>query len=142
MRGHGIITTICTEQGKKDLDIFHQSYRVKLVDNQPLKQLANTDLYLDIQQCEKANLITVKVELPEHNHTEFRTFLEECYMDTTQQRNGWNLFRALVIKILVDEILNKELVKEVRDELHQEAEQTVLNNCKRAYTDMLMTGAF
>ena len=67
-------------------------------------------------------MITVKVELPEQNHTEFRSFLEECYMDTTQQRNGWNLFRALVIKILVDEILNKELVKEVRDELHQEAE--------------------
>jgi len=35
----------------------------------------------------------------------------------SQRRESWNLFRTLVIKILVDEILNKELIKEIRDEI-------------------------
>jgi hypothetical protein len=43
------ITTTLKEQGKKELDIFHQSYRVKLVKNLPLEKLRNSDLYLDIQ---------------------------------------------------------------------------------------------
>lgn len=43
-------------------------------------------------------------------------------MDTSLPRNGWNFLRGLVIKILVEEILNKEMVKEIRDELYLEAE--------------------
>jgi hypothetical protein len=38
-------------------------------------------------------------------------------MTNNQSKESWNLFRKLVIKILVDEILNKELVKEIRDEI-------------------------
>ena len=63
-------------------------------------------------------------------------------MDTTQPRQGWNVFRQLVIKILIDEIMFKEIVREVRDELMQDAEQSVISKCKREYTNMLMTGPF
>ena len=72
LKEHGVITTECTEQGQKDLDIFHQSYRVKLVRNKHLKELMNSDLYLDIQQCEKANLISIKIELPPSKKDDFR----------------------------------------------------------------------
>lgn len=142
LRDHGQITVTTTEQGKKDLDIFHQSYRVKLVENLPLKQLTNSDLYLDIQQCEKANLIHAVIELPQSKHHDFKSFLEEFYMDNTQRKESWNLFRTLVIKILVDEILHKELIKEVRDEIQQEAEAYVICSCKKVYTELLMTGPF
>lgn len=54
-------------------------------------------------------------------------------MTNTQSKESWNLFRKLVIKTLVDEILNKELVKEIRDEIQQEAETFVINNCKKTY---------
>ena len=54
------VTTVLTGQGKKDLDLFHPSYRVKTVQNVPIKDLmSQNDLYLDILQCEKAGLITV-----------------------------------------------------------------------------------
>lgn len=142
LREHGIITATPTEQGRKDLDIFHQSYRVKLVEHLPLRNLSNSDLYLDIQQCEKANLILLKIELPATKHNDFKNFLEEYYMDISQRKESWNLFRTLVIKILVDEILHKELIKEVRDELQQEAEHFVISNCKKQYTELLMTGPF
>lgn len=48
IREHGHITATPTEQGKKDLDIFHQSYRVKLVENLALVHLSCSDLFLDI----------------------------------------------------------------------------------------------
>ena len=61
---HAHITTELTEQGKKDLDLFHPSYRVKCVREMPLKNLRNmNDLYLDIVQCEKAGLVNVKIAI-------------------------------------------------------------------------------
>ena len=36
---NGYLSTVLTEQGKKDLDLFHASYRVKLVQKMPLTQL-------------------------------------------------------------------------------------------------------
>lgn len=107
-----------------------------------MKQLSNSDLYLDIMHAEKASLVSVKIELTPSKLNDFRTFLEECYMDMSHRRESWNLFRNLVIKILVDEILNKELIKEIRDEVQQEAETFVIANCKRAYAELLMTGPF
>ena len=59
---HAHITTHVTDQGRKDLDLFHLSYRVKCVRQMPLSVLRNqNDLYLDILQCEKAGLITVEI---------------------------------------------------------------------------------
>jgi transcriptional accessory protein Tex/SPT6 len=92
--------------------------------------------------AEKASLVSVKIELTPSKLNDFRSFLEECYMDMSQRRESWNLFRTLVIKILVDEILNKELIKEIRDEIQQEAETFIIGNCKRAYAELLMTGPF
>lgn len=63
---NGYMSTVLTEQGKKDLDLFHASYRVKLVQKMPLSQLKNqNDLYLDILQSEKAGLISVEIAMDE-----------------------------------------------------------------------------
>lgn len=48
LKEHGQMSTTPTDQGKKDLDLFHQSYRVKNVHKLPLKELFCSDLYLDI----------------------------------------------------------------------------------------------
>ena len=48
----GTISTEPSEQGKKDLDPFHPSYRVKRIKSEPLNNLINNeglqDLFLDI----------------------------------------------------------------------------------------------
>ena len=74
--------------------------------------------------------------------SEFRSFMEEFYMDASQRKESWNLFRTLVIKILVDEILLKELIKEVRDEIQHDSETFVINSCKKVYSELIMTGPF
>ena len=71
---HGTITTSLTEQGKKDLDLFHHSYRVKTVRNMPLSELrSRNDIFLDILQCEKAGLITVNIAVNEEEHDKLKT---------------------------------------------------------------------
>jgi hypothetical protein len=111
------ITTTLTEQGKKELDIFHQSYRVKLVRERPLESLKNSDLYLDIQQCEKANLITTNISLRQSKLADLTKFFEENYMIDHQTKTAWNKMRQEVIKILINEILLKEITKEVKEEI-------------------------
>lgn len=78
---HGFITTELTEQGRKDLDLFHPSYRVKCVNGLPLTTLRNqNDLYLDILQCEKAGLITVNIAVDPTKQANFKNFLMGLYM--------------------------------------------------------------
>ena len=39
-----------TEKGKKDLDVFHPSYRVKYIRNEPLKNfMMNDERFIEIQ---------------------------------------------------------------------------------------------
>ena len=57
---YGVITTQPTEKGKKELDVFHPSYRVKRV-SKKLSDLQNTDLFLDILQNESLGLITYNI---------------------------------------------------------------------------------
>jgi hypothetical protein len=59
---YGVFKTEPTEKGKKDLDVFHPSYRVKRI-NKPLRSFKGTDLYLDVVQNEKAGLITSSIVL-------------------------------------------------------------------------------
>ena len=59
------ITCNLTDQGKKELDLFHHSYHLKLIKNWPLEKLRNSDYYLDIQQCEKVGLLESTITLKE-----------------------------------------------------------------------------
>lgn len=46
---YGYIMTEPTEKGKKELDVFHPSYRTKRV-NKKISDFSNTDLFIDILQ--------------------------------------------------------------------------------------------
>ena len=50
--------------------------------------------------------------------------------------------REEVIRILYEDILQREIVKEIRDEIKEEAENFVIARCKEAYRDMCYTGPF
>lgn len=87
-------------------------------------------------------MITTTIEISGVKYQDFRNFLEEHYLDVSHRELSWNKLRAHVIKTLLDDILLKELVKEVRSELQVEAENVVISNCKKAYTELLMYGPF
>ena len=124
--------------------MFHASYRVKLVQKMPLTQLkSQNDLYLDILQCEKAGLITVEIAMDETKEQNFKDFLKSLYMQNPEgNTDQWNILRKETINILVDQLLTKEIIKELREEIKEEAESFVITKCKEIYKTLLMTGPF
>jgi len=144
IREHATVTTVLTEQGKKDLDLFHPSYRVKCVRDLPLGKLMDqNDLYLDILQCEKAGLVTVSFKVDPVVQQNFKYFLSSLYMqDHEGSRDSWNILRTEIIELLVEKLLMRELIAELREEIKEEAEAFVIAKCKEVYRRLLMTGPF
>jgi transcriptional accessory protein Tex/SPT6 len=143
LQENAYITTTLTEQGKKDLDLFNPSYRVKLVHKLPIKNLQlQIDLYLDILQCEKTGLLKVEIAMDEQKEMQFKEYLRSLYMSDPQNREDkWNVLRTETIKSLV-KILTQEIIKEIREELKEESENFVITKCKESYRSLLMTGPF
>mmetsp|Transcript_22818 Transcript_22818/g.22051 ORF Transcript_22818/g.22051 Transcript_22818/m.22051 type:complete len:108 (+) Transcript_22818:1739-2062(+) len=72
---------------------------------------------------------------------EFAFFLQKHYLHPNQE-SPWNLLRQEVLRILKDNVLVKDIVKEVRLELRESAEQCVIQSCQENFKNLLMTGAF
>lgn len=144
IKEHATVTTMLTEQGKKDLDLFHPSYRVKCVDHMPVRALmTSNDLYLDIMQCEKAGLVTVSFEIDPIKQENFKTFMKSLYMqDHMGSHDSWNILRTEIIDLLCDKLLLRELIAELREEIREEAETFVIAKCKVIYKKLLETGPF
>lgn len=144
IRNNAVISCTPTEQGKKDLDLFHPSYRVKRVQNLPLQTLrAHSDLYLDVLQCEKAGLVAVEIALDRVKARNFKNFLKSLYMEEQEDAgDSWNILRAEIIDLLVDKLLTREVIAEMREEIKEEAEAFVIAKCKLAFRALLMTGPF
>lgn len=54
-------------------------------------------------------------------------------MPATNEGNQWNILRSEVIKTLLERLNSKDLEKEVRDELREEAESVVITKCRTVY---------
>lgn len=63
-------------------------------------------------------------------------------MQKVEGNREWNIMRSEVIRILYEDILSKEIVKEIRDEIREEAENFVIARCKEAYRELCYTGPF
>lgn len=67
--------------------MFHPSYRVKHIKERQLTELVNTDIFLDIVQCESDGLIKVTIKRNENQQQNFKTFLEDLYMPQSTDGN-------------------------------------------------------
>jgi transcriptional accessory protein Tex/SPT6 len=61
--------------------------------------------------------------------------------DPNNLEDKWNILRTEIINVLV-KLLFLEIVKEIREELKEQAETTVIERAKLQYQKMLMTGPF
>lgn len=84
----------------------------------------------------------MRIEIEPNKKQDLIEFLEDNYMAERQIKENWNIMRAEVITILVNKILEPEIIKEVREEIREEAESFVVSKCKQVYKDLLMTGPF
>jgi len=150
---NGFITTVPTEEGGKVLEILHPSYRVKRINKMKLSQLLlnnverstesgrSGDLFLDILQNEQKGLIKVEINLEEQD----RNFLTNTYLDrliSDKESAEYHDYGEAVVKMLIEELLIPELTKEIRTELTDISENYVIQQCKDAYHNLLMTGPF
>ncbi|CDW91618.1 transcription elongation factor spt6 [Stylonychia lemnae] len=141
----GHLTTEPTEQGKKDLDPFHPSYRVKRITKQPLNDFFNIDslkdIYLDIIQNEKSGAIKVTIQYDQSQKELFVQNLYEKYRSLDAD-NYHKQIQDESIRMMAYEILIPDLTQEIRDELRQSSESNVIQVCQQTYRDLLMTGPF
>lgn len=87
-------------------------------------------------------MISVEITMDKGKEEEFKEHLEELYLPDRLNKQSWNIMRAEVIRILVSELLTREIIKEVREEIREDAENYVIKRCKQAYRELLMTGPF
>jgi len=59
---YGVLKTQPTDKGRKELDVFHQNYRVKNV-NMHVSQLQESDLFLEILHCQDQGLISIQISI-------------------------------------------------------------------------------
>ena len=62
LRNSCYVSTEPTEEGEKQLDVFHPSYRTKRINERPIKTFVD-DLFLDVYQREQEKLIKINIEI-------------------------------------------------------------------------------
>lgn len=114
---HGILQTQPTEKGKKELDVFHPSYRVKRI-NKRLNELkendqCSTDIFLDVLQNESLGLITFDIIIKDDcEDTKIgNKFFQKMYdlYKYPDDSSQWNLVRREIFQLFssVNSVENK-----------------------------------
>jgi transcription elongation factor SPT6 len=144
------ISTIPTEEGKKELDAFHPSFRVKRIKNKPIDTF-NNDLFLDILEAEKKNLINVEVQYGDNFFKDLTEKLNLTYNskaknndinDIESIEHGWRVMREETLRIFVAEHCIPYFRKEVRFDLQEKAENYVIDECATNFSKLLLTGPY
>ena len=162
-RNNCYVNTNPTEEGKKQLDVFHPSFRTKRIRERPIKTF-NDDLFLDVLQREKEKLIEVSIEIEEKEEEskEFRYYFTQALNsesniiennigikqekdDDNNYNNGgksdWYILRENVIKRFFESI-SKKFKNDIKQELREKAEAYVINICSENFYKLLMNGPY
>lgn len=151
------ISTEPTEEGKKELDAFHPSFRVKRIKNKPIETF-NNDLFLDILEAEKKNWIKVTVQYGEnffkdlteklnltYNSSTNKPFLNNDRLSNTEIesiQHGWRVMREETLRIFVADHCIPYFRKEVRFDLKEKAEKFIIEQCAINFSKLLLTGPY
>lgn len=145
IRNNGYLSTEPTEKGKKDIDVFHPSYRVKNINKEPLLNFFKNgdERYLEIESLVQQGLIVVKIEVDQQQELRIHNFLEACYLFVPGSgESAWNLVRKEVLRILHPGILVTDIINELKQELKEAAENSVIEKGQEKFKAQLMTGPF
>ena len=169
-RNNCYVSTNPTEEGNKQLDVFHPSFRTKRIRDRPIKTF-NDDLFLDILQREKEKLIEINIQIKENEDEtkEFKYIFTQAlnseqndYMEindvikqeadalndddnmnynNSSNKSDWYLLRRNVIKIFFESI-QKQFIIDIRKELKEKAEDYVIKECSDNFYRLLMSGPY
>jgi len=143
LKSYARLSTLPTTQGQKELDVFHQSFRVKRLKNKPISSF-NNDIFLEILRCEKEGLITYSIDIETEDVKSLTDKLNKCYfkrhghLDITKK---WNVVREEIIKELMKQIV-PQFKKEIIEYLKENAENYIVEESALSFRDFLMTPPF
>ena len=159
LRNNCYVSTNPTEEGETQLDVFNPSFRTKRIRERPVKSFDN-DLFLDVLEKEKRNLIAVQIEINEKEDEakEFKYILSQALNHNSDDENSsinfikteksednskneWNLLRESVITLFLQSI-KKQFLLDIKKELKEKAENFVINKCAEKFYDLLMSGPY
>lgn len=143
LRQYGHLSTSPTEKGETELDIFHQSFRVKRLLNKPLHSF-NNDLFLDIVKNEKEKLISYNISFEDQDLKTLNETLLKCYVQPRVQyeiTQKWNVIREKVIETLM-ELIIPEFKNEIIQQLSESAEKFIIQQASNNFFNLLMTGPY
>ena len=142
---NSILSSLPTERGKDELDVFNPSFRTKRINGKRICQFEN-DLYFDIDLTEKKNLINYTISLSDNDEDMklISTKLFNAYAsnDNSELNADWGLIREEVISELVKKILYKEFQTEIREDLKEQAEDYIIEECAKKFGDLLNAGPY
>ena len=168
LRNNCYVSTEPTEEGKKQLDVFHPSFRTKRIKDRPIKSFSEDDLFLDVIQREKEKLIEVNIHIMENEDEskEFKYIFTQALNSKPNNRiennegikyekdedddenynngrnsNNWYVLRENVIKVFFESI-NKQFLIDIKKELKEKAEAYVINKCCESFYKLLMSGPY
>jgi hypothetical protein len=140
------VTTTPTEEGKKELEALHSSYRVKRLFKKPIDSFDN-DLYLDIVENEKLGFITVSINIEDNEMTELINKIQKAYYRGENNSNNpnteeWNLLRGEAIRVMINDYLIPDLKKEAHNTLLERAENYVIKMASNSFHSILSLGPY
>jgi len=83
------------------------------------------DIFIDILNNVDAGLITMKIELQKEFVEGIHTYLEQSYL-YPKENSPWNLMRKEVLRILHPGLLESDIIKEIKTELQEAAENAII----------------
>jgi len=148
----GVVKTEPTWKGKKELDVFHPSYRVKRV-NKRVSDLVESDLFLEILQNESLGLITFEISIEDNCQDEKigNSFFEKMFNNFKfpDDLSKWRFVRREIFEFISSTAQDRNqksflvsILEEVRNELKEDAEKFVLSECSEKYQTLLEMGYF
>ena len=166
LRNNCYVSTNPTEEGQKQLEVFHPSFRTKRIKDRPIKSFSEDDLFLDVIQREKEKLIEVDIHIMENDDEskEFRYIFTQALnseqnnridnnegikhekdededFNSISNKRDWYVLRENVIKIFFESI-NRQFLIDIKKELKEKAEAYVINKCAENFYKLLMSGPY
>ncbi len=137
------LTTTPTEEGAKELDIMHPSFRVKRITKKKLNTFQD-DLFTDIALCEKSNLINVKVELEPDQELHLKNIFRKAFLNNKIDKknvlnNEWNTVREEALRMMIDECLMPKQIANIKRFLKLKAEEVVIEKCREEFKKLIYT---
>jgi len=138
---YATLTTTPTDEGLKELDVTHPSFRVKRITNKPLNSF-NDDLFTDIYLSEKSNLITVKIELDKEKELILKDIFRKAFLNNSIDKknvlnNEWNTVREEVLRMLIDECVLPKQIADIKRFLKHKAEDVIIEKCRDEFKKII-----